>query len=82
MKRAKAAEVAISVLRFGGRVVRLKVASDATIKQAIEDAGFTVKPTDQVLVNEEEISKSELDEALVDNGDSIVLTPKIEGGVK
>jgi sulfur carrier protein ThiS len=70
------------VLRFGGRPQRVQVEESTTVEEAIDEAGFTVKPNDEVTVNGETIDKDGLGETYVTDADRIVITPRFEGGVK
>ena len=80
--KKKKDEMQVIVLRFGGRPQRVAVTEDTTVEEAIDDAGFTVKPNDEVTVNTETVDKGELGDTYVSDGDRIVITPRFEGGVK
>lgn len=75
-------ELTVSVVRFGGRVQHVSLEEGATVEDAVDEAGFTVKNTDEVSVNGDVLDKSDLADVEVSDGDRIVLTPKFEGGMK
>ena len=70
-------EVEVTVLRFGGRKQVVNVSPDATVEEAIDEAGYTVKSGDEVTVNGE--TCDDLD-TVVEDRDQVVITPKYEGG--
>jgi sulfur carrier protein ThiS len=78
----KTGDLEVGVLRFGGRLQRVSVEDGTTVQDAIDEAGFTVKPNDEVTVNNETVAKDELDEIEVSDMDRIVITPRFEGGAK
>jgi sulfur carrier protein ThiS len=72
----------VIVLRFGGRPQRVQVEEGTSVQDAIDEAGFTVKPNDEVTVNGETVDKDELSETEITDADRVVITPRFEGGVK
>lgn len=70
-------DIQVTVIRSGGRPQRRTLQQGATIEDAIADAGFTVKPKDQVSVNGQ--AAHDLSQE-VEDADRIMITPKFEGG--
>jgi len=81
-RKVKKEELEAVVLRFGGKPQRVALGEDSTVQDAIDEAGFTVKPGDGVTVNGETVDKDELDETLIEDADRVVITPRFEGGNK
>ena len=72
----------VVVLRFGGKPQRVQVEEGTSVEDAIDVAGFTVKPNDEVTVNGETVDEDELADTEVSDADRVVITPRFEGGVK
>lgn len=70
-------EIEVTVIRSGGRPQRLTLEQGATVEDAIAEAGFTVKPKDQVSVNGS--ATRDLGQE-VEDADRVMITPKFEGG--
>ena len=71
-------DIEVAVVRVGGRLQRVMLPAGSSVDEAIEEAGFTVKPHDEVAVNGE--STSNLNQK-VEDADRITITPRFEGGV-
>lgn len=72
-------QIEVTVVRVGGRPQRVSVPEGATLEEAIDEAGFTVKPNDEVAVNGSKTSN--LNRA-VEDADRVTITPRFEGGSK
>lgn len=71
----------VTVLRSGGRPVRVEVEEGSTVEEAVEDAGFAIKPRDEVTLNGDTLSSDEYDTTL-EHLDTIKIIPKFQGGKK
>lgn len=78
--RQEEGDLEVTVIRMGGRPMRINVDEGATVADAIDKAGFTVKPRDTVTVNGDQVTKEDLETQEVEDADRVVITAKMEGG--
>lgn len=71
----------VTVLRSGGRPVRVEMEEGSTVEDAVDEAGFAIKPRDEVTLNGDSLSKDEYDTE-VEHLDTIKIIPKFQGGNK
>ena len=76
-KKKVDAEIMVKVARTGSKVVEIALNGAREVRDALEAAGISKKESEEISVNGEE---ADLDYELED-GDRVVLTKNIEGGV-
>ena len=77
-KKKKDGDIIIKVYRAGGKGVEVALNGDQTIMAAIKAAGYSKKETEVAQVNGEEVDDLYQD---LEDGDRVVLTKNIEGGL-
>jgi len=76
-KKNEDAEIMVKVARTGSKVVEIALNGNREVRDALEAAGISKKESEEISVNGEEAN---LDYELED-GDRVVLTKNIEGGL-
>lgn len=75
-KRGTGKKITVQILRTGQDAEEVTVKEDATVSQALEEAGMFKKETESIRINQ----KSADMDTKVKEGDRIVLSKNIAGG--
>lgn len=75
-----AAAITVRVGRAGGRVHEVALNGNRTVNNALEAAGLTLKPSEVVYLNDEELDNDDLSTHDLSDGDKIILVKNLEGG--
>ena len=73
-------EIEVFVVRAGARAQKVTLESGATVLEAVEEAGFTVKDRDEVSVNGDPVPSGDLESYEVEDADRVQINPKFQGG--
>lgn len=71
-------EISVSIIRMGGNAVDVTVPEDSTLADALASASIELTPSETAWVNGVEASSSDI----MDDGDTIQLVGKKDGGLK
>lgn len=78
MRRAEENQISVEINRFNMEPMEVYVDEDATVGAALSKAGIDVSASETIWVNGEKATTNDL----LDDGDTIQLVGKKEGGLK
>lgn len=74
-------EIVVSVGRMGGDAKRVSLTGTGTIREALQAVGLNKKSSELVQINGDEINQNNVMDYKLKEGDQIILTRNIEGGL-
>ena len=80
-KAKKEEEIVVTVGRMGADAKRVALKGANTVKEALVAMGLNKKGSEIVQVNGEEVSQSGIMDRKLREGDQVILTRNIEGGL-